>query len=416
MSSVTITASYVDNLLDVCITARKTVATARAPVHFALLVDVSGSMEGHRLEEVRRTIHRLIDLMDPDDSISIISYHSEAAIVLNTMKLGADRTSHHTATDTLRAKGGTNLEAGLQAIPTLSSPPSAVFLLTDGHVNEGINLTSALMSLARLILPADTPLHTLGYGAEHNQALLRDIGFRTHGSYFYADGDEIIPIALGTILGAMTAEVGRDTRLIVPAGYTCLEMSYTMGDPHVGIGRLIDEKPHHVVFQKNDASVAIPAEILFHWNDGADHVERVVPTAPASALDVHEQMFRATAAKTLSEVSDYLIRRDTASAETRLRELKAALDASPVATRLLIIQLRAQVDGMLADLHPATGPPPAYMLSRMASSGASAAAYAGNQAGALSGDSLRAPSVFVTPRQTQTIRTLSLLPSEDPAV
>jgi hypothetical protein len=282
-------------------------------------------------------------------------------------------------------------------------------------VTEGINLTSALMSLARLILPVDTPLHTLGYGAEHNQALLRDISFRTHGSYFYADGDEIIPVALGTILGAMTAEVGRDTRLIVPAGYTCLEMSYTMGDAHISIGRLVDEKPHHVVFQKRDASAALPAEILFHWNDGADHVERIVPSAAASPLDVHEQMFRATAAKTLSAVSDHLIRRDTATATASLRELKAALDASPVATRPLIIQLRAQVDGMLADLHPASGVPPPSMLSRMASSGASAAAYAGNQAGALSGDSLRSPSVFVTPRQTQTIRSLSAPSSEEPS-
>jgi len=415
MSSVTITASYIDDLIDVCIIGRKVAGAPRAPVHFTLLVDVSGSMTGARITQVIVTIHRLLDLMDPMDSISIIAYHSDAICVLNSVTIGDDRSALHAAADTLTPLGSTNLQAGFEAICTLSSPPSAVFLLTDGHINAGMTLPGALMSLARSILPPDTPLHTLGYGPDHNQSMLRDMSLRTHASYTYAESDEIIPIALGNILGSITSTVGHATRLMIPAGYTCLELSYMADDPHISIGHLIDEKLHHVVFRKTDAATVLPAEILFHWNDGSgDHVERTVPTVPVSPLDVTEQMLRATSAKTLSDATDMILRRDLGGAIARLTELKTALDSSPVAARLLIIQLRAQVDGMVEDLQrvpPAGAPPPPAFLSRMASSGASAAAYAGNQAGLLSGLE-QTGTVFSTPRQTQTIRALSQAPGD----
>jgi hypothetical protein len=418
MSSVTITASYIDDLIDVCILGRKAVGLPRAPVHFTLLVDVSGSMSGARITEVICTIHGLLDLMDPMDSISIIAYHSAAITVLNTVTIGHDRSALHAAADTLTPLGSTNLQVGLEAIRDLSSPPSAVFLLTDGYINDGITLPGALMSLARTILPPDTPLHTLGYGSEHNQSMLRDMSLRTHASYTYAESNEIIPTALGNIFGSITSTVGHATRLMIPAGYTCLEMSYMAGDPHISIGHLINEKPHHVVFRKTDAGASLPAELLFHWsNESGDHVEQVVPTAPSSPLDVTEQMLRATSAKTLSDATDLILRRDLEGAIARLTELKVALDSSPVATRLLIIQLRAQVDGMVEDLRRAPPPgvasPPAF-LSRMASSGASATAYAGNQAGLLTGLS-RMGTVFSTPHQTQTIRALSQAPGDPSA-
>jgi uncharacterized protein with von Willebrand factor type A (vWA) domain len=59
-----------DDILGVCITAHKVAGSSRGPVHFTLLVDTSGSMEGPRMTEVKQTINRLIDLMDSIDSLS----------------------------------------------------------------------------------------------------------------------------------------------------------------------------------------------------------------------------------------------------------------------------------------------------------------------------------------------------------
>jgi len=436
MSSVTVTASYMDDILGVCITAHKVAGSSRGPVHFTILVDTSGSMNGARMTEVKLTINRLIDLMDSMDSLSIILYHSSATILLNTVKMSEDRSSYHAAVESLHAMGGTNLESAFLQIPSLTTPPTAVFLLTDGHINEGQNRPTALISMARAVLHADTPLHTLGYGPDHNQSMLRDMSVRTHASYTYAESDEIIPIALGNVLGGLTAEVGHSTRLTIPPGYKSLELNSE--DSYISIGRLIDEKPHYVIFQKIDAAAAavaapaaaaaaaVPDIIEFYWKDEADHVERVAPVATTEPILLTEQVLRATTAKSLSEITDHMIRRELDAAKTRLEELKTRLDSSPAASRLLIIQLRANVDGMLEDMK-AMEPPPSFAagwagiappaaLARMLSSGASATAYAGNQAGVLSGLRTATGTAFSTPRQTQAIRSLSHAPSsEDPS-
>ena len=155
-----------------------------------------------------------------------------------------------------------------------------------------------------------------------------------------------------------------------------------------------------------------------------EHVERVAPVATTEPILLTEQFLRATTAKSLSEITDHMIRREMDVAKTRLEELKARLDGSSAASRLLIIQLRANVDGMLEDMKAMhtvpslaggwAGAPPPPALARMLSSGASATAYAGNQAGILSGLRTATGTAFSTPRQTQTIRSLSLAPSEDP--
>lgn len=423
MSSVTVTASHMDDILGVCITAHKVAGSPRGPVHFTILVDTSGSMEGVRMTKVKQTINQLIDLMDSMDSLSIILYHSSASILLNTVKMSEDRAPYHAAVESLHATGGTNLESAFLQIPSLTTPPTAVFLLTDGHINEGQNRPSALISMARAVLPVDTPLHTLGYGPDHNQSMLRDMSVRTHASYTYAESDEIVPIALGNVLGGLTAEVGHDTRLTIPPGYKSLELNSE--DSYISIGRLIDEKPHYVIFQKIDAA-ALPDIIEFHWSDGVEHVERVAPVPTTKPILLTEQVLRAMTAKSLSEITDHMIRREMDVAKTRLEELKARLDGSPAAARVLIIQLRANVDGMLEDLKAVDvsaaaaaaagwGAPPPPALARMLSSGASATAYAGNQAGVLSGLRTATGTAFSTPRQTQAIRSLSHAPSEDPS-
>jgi hypothetical protein len=425
MSSVTVTASHMDDILGVCITAHKVAGSPRGPVHFTILVDTSGSMAGARMTEVKQTINRLIDLMDSIDSLSIILYHSSATILLNTVKMSEDRAPYHAAVESLHANGGTNLESAFLQIPSLTTPPTAVFLLTDGHINEGQNRPSALISMARAVLPVDTPLHTLGYGPDHNQSMLRDMSVRTHASYTYAESNEIVPIALGNVLGGLTAEVGHSTRLIIPPGYKSLELNSE--DSTISIGRLIDEKPHYVIFQKIDSTAALPDIIEFQWKDGAEHVERVAPVATTEPILLTEQVLRATTAKSLSEITDHMIRHEMDAAKTRLEELKTRLDGSPAAARVLIIQLRANVDGMLEDLKTVDaaaaaaaaagwGAPPPPALARMLSSGASATAYAGNQAGVLSGLRTATGTAFSTPRQAQAIRSLSHAPSsEDPS-
>ena len=158
-------------------------------------------------------------LMDPMDYISIITYHSTGDVLLNSVKMEGDTAAYMAAVSSINSMGGTNLEAGLSKLSEITRPPSSVFLLTDGQIMEGNTDPAYLITYARLTLPPDTPIHTLGYGSDHNQIFLRDLGLRSHASYTYADRNETIPLIIGNILGSLTTEVGRSTKLIIPPGY-----------------------------------------------------------------------------------------------------------------------------------------------------------------------------------------------------
>jgi len=408
------------NVIGVKITAHKAASAARTPFHLVLLVDISGSMAGERIDEVKHTILELMKLMDPMDYISIITYHSTGHILLNSVKMEGDTTAHMSVVSSIHIMGGTNLEAGLSKLSEITLPPSSVFLLTDGMILEGNTDPAYLITYARLTLPPDTPIHTLGYGPDHNQTFLRDLGLRSHASYTYADRNESIPLIIGNILGGLSTEVGRSTKLIVPSGYRSLELNFDGS-----IGRLIDEKTHWVLLEAVDASTSLPTDIEFHWSDGVDHVERVAPVPTETPDLLTEQVLRAQTARILSTVTDLLMRGKYDEGKTLLEELKVTLDTSAVKARVLIIQLRAQVDSMIEGLapspyadHPAFGgiPPPPPMLQRVLSSGASTTAYVSSQGGVLSAPPLtplhsrlvsHMSDPFSTPTQIANMRTLS---------
>jgi hypothetical protein len=403
ISSISLDAFYTETHIAVRVKGHRG-SIPRSPFHIALALDKSGSMAGARMEEVKRTCHRLIDLLEPIDSVSILLYNHGSSVLLNTIRMDTDRAAHHAAIDTIHADGGTNLEAALMQLPSLTSIPDSVFLLTDGHINQGQCTPAALMTIIKSILPPHTPVHMVGFGKDHDQRLLQGLGLQTGGTYSYADSDEMIPIIVGDIVGGLSTEMGRAAHVQPPAGYRSLEMMPM-------IGRLIDDKTHWVVFEKTAPDSTLPAAIEFHWKDSVDHVDVVVPVLAADVPLIEEQILRASTATQMNDILEQIARR--VPAQPQLEALKKQLDESSASTRPLIIQLRAQVDGLLADLAARPSSDPAF-LSRLAST----QMYAGTQAGVVSlppvtpGEPARTCSLFSSPCQAGVSRSMSQRPGD----
>jgi hypothetical protein len=418
MSSITFDASYIDSTLCVSVTAHLGAGAIRRPFHLALLIDGSGSMAGDRMDEVIRTLHRLIDVMNPMDSVSLILYHSTARIILNSVEVGTDHSALHTAIDSLRADGGTNLGAGLLQIPSLKTVPDSVIILTDGQINEGFRQSSEILSLIRSILPHDTPIHTLGFGADHNQILLRDLA--KTGTYTYIDIDELISTIWGDILGGLESEVGRGAELMVPTGWKIFEVGADPSLTTFSIGRLIDAKKHWVVLEPLTSGQAVPSAIQLRWSDGITvRTHEAIPAVATVPLDIEEQRLRAHTAIELRKITDFVQESRRTEALEALKTLKTLLDASAVKDRILILQFRAQIDGMVDLVTRSTTAYNPILMSRLAST----EAYAGHQAGILSiplppdgpPSMNRTASAYSTPHQIRTSSQMTENPSNSAA-
>jgi uncharacterized protein YegL len=357
----------------------------RRPFHLAMLLDVSGSMDGERIHALRRTLNLLVDALCENDILTLITYNNIANVRADCIVIAPDtRITLHTTVESLIADGGTNMEAAISALLTLAADPAkpnvdAVFILTDGHINGGMTSSAGLLRLLQNQMNQGVPINTLGYGADHNSRLLRDMALRSNGSYTFADAAEVLPAIIGDIMGGLEAEVGRQAKLAIPDGWNCLELQ-TIDGGVCTIGTLIAEKPQWVVLEGEAGTTSIP-RLVFTWQDqsGNMNTENIEVGMDISMLEIVEQRERCRVATCFAAVTEDVEGYRIDDARTKLGDLAKELAASPAKDTSFVIRLQAQVDDMLDSLKPVEMPP--AVPGGLARSPAAAAGWFGGGGG-----------------------------------
>lgn len=325
--------------------------SARRPFHLAMLLDTSGSMAGERITALCRTLHLLVDSLREHDVLTLITYHSIAHVRANCTEITSEsRPQLHTIIDAVRAEGGTNMEAAISELLVMGTDASkpaidAVFILTDGHINSGMTSSSGLLRLLQNQINRGIPINTLGYGSDHNSRLLRDMALRSHGTYTFADANEVLPAIIGDIMGGLESEIGRCTKLTIPEGWTCIELQ-TSGE----IGTLIAEKTQWLVMT---GAGPLPHELKLTWTSATgDQTATCAVDSSIPMLEVVEQYERCCVAKVFSDITEDIEAFRISEAKAKLQTLAAKLATSPAKDTTFVIRLQAQVDDMIESLKP----------------------------------------------------------------
>ena len=108
------------------------------------VVDTSGSMDrATGSDMVKRSLEILVDELEDDDTVAIVTYDDQAGVVLAPTEV-AERDTILDAIDALRPGGATNLEAGLCSGYALANEAfrrdgiNRVVLASDGVANAGV--------------------------------------------------------------------------------------------------------------------------------------------------------------------------------------------------------------------------------------------------------------------------------------
>lgn len=331
-----------------CVPERSPEPVARRAYHLALLLDTSGSMEDHgRIQTVKRTLHILLDVMKSEDQLTLITYNSDAKLLVNARRLTPEtKADIHTQIDAIQPAGCTNLERACDVLEGVTAPIHAVFVLTDGHINRGICDATALCGHVCARVAHGTPIYTLGYGVDHNANLLRDIALRSRGSYTFADCDEAIPAIVGTICGGLEHQVGRNAQLsgFAPDWVPMVEGSAT-------IGTLIEDKPVWIVLQ--GSATASRPDLRFYWTSIDAETETCVDVRiddSIDAVEIAKQRDRARVAAALSNIVDCLARQAVRDARQHIETCCALLDTSPARRTEFVESLYTQLVTIRTDL------------------------------------------------------------------
>jgi len=198
----------------------------RAPADIVVVLDVSGSMNGHKLDLCKTTQKLLLRELTSSDRFGLISFGSDVKTEIFPKKLThINKDFASNKIESLTTRGCTNLSGGIglaaQEIRSIESSHDvqAVFLLTDGQANEGIKDKEGIVKLTKGCLGSGSgknsiPIHCFGYGSDHNSDMLKDISQSTEGgTYYFVDNDSDVSSAFGDALGGVLSVVAQNVRV-----------------------------------------------------------------------------------------------------------------------------------------------------------------------------------------------------------
>jgi Mg-chelatase subunit ChlD len=209
------------------ITLKGTSRTTRQPVHLILLVDTSGSMEeNNKLGSVQRSLTLLLQLLSPDDRISLVTFSDDSTTILRVVTpTSEERQAIQYRIQKLTPEGSTNMSAGLLEARALVEPPTSgrkqgLILLTDGHANIGVYSEQGLIEILTRI-QSESPglsLTTVGYGVDHNAEMLTNLAKAGGGAYNVVNTLEDVATVFGDILGGLVSVSAQKVEIQFPPG------------------------------------------------------------------------------------------------------------------------------------------------------------------------------------------------------
>ena len=173
------------------------------PLNLCLVLDRSGSMHGSKIESLRDATSQVLDMLQPQDFVSVIVFNSRHEVVFPSQRIADHgvRADLKARIARLKADGGTNMAPAMEAglVELRKQMPSVGSFAGQGQVNRLVLLTDGITEKEKRCLEqADqaarigVPITALGIGKDWNDKLMQTIGERSNGDADYiADADQI---------------------------------------------------------------------------------------------------------------------------------------------------------------------------------------------------------------------------------
>lgn len=194
-------------------------AAVQMPLNFSLVLDKSGSMDGAKMDCLKDAVRRVIDLLGPDDYLSIVSFDTSPHTLVKSQQARShsDKQALRRQVDRLDAGGGTEiapaLETGFAELSKAYAPNriNRLVLLTDGQTEH----EDRCRKQAQKIGGSGIPITALGIGVDWNEKLLIELAGATSGQADYIAGPQDIVPYFQSAVQSMQSAVVQNAELVL---------------------------------------------------------------------------------------------------------------------------------------------------------------------------------------------------------
>ena len=164
--------------------ADKSEVAERAPLSLVIVLDTSGSMDGDKIVEARRSVIRMLGQMRPDDEVAFVRYDSQAHLVQPMARVEHVRSHLINQINELDASGGTNipwaLRTGMDALQQASDGRVKRLVL----VSDGLdNTRTEAEALAQSGTDSGVTISSLGIGLDFDEGYMSAVARAGRGKF-----------------------------------------------------------------------------------------------------------------------------------------------------------------------------------------------------------------------------------------
>jgi Ca-activated chloride channel homolog len=164
------------------------------PLNFCLVLDVSTSMKGEKLDVAKATAIQLMHRLRPQDIFSVVTFSDRAEVIIPSSR-NIDMHRAQSRIQMLNTSGGTEifqgLQAGVEEVRQYLKPDAVnhIILLTDGQTYGD---ERACLELAQQASEQGIGISGLGIGNGWNDIFLDTLAGRTGGNCMYVNDPQDI--------------------------------------------------------------------------------------------------------------------------------------------------------------------------------------------------------------------------------
>ena len=218
-------------LIDITTTSKADPYQKGLPLNLVLLLDLSNSMKGPRLNTLKAATIDIIQELDSQDSLSVIAFNDRAKVILSSRDHLQKRLVE-SKINALTAKGGTEIHHGLEAAfkrithDFAAGQAHHILMITDGHTYGD---EDACLELAKKAASRDIGISGFGIGSEWNDKFLDEMTALTGGSSIYIQEPQQIKEFLEEKMRHLSKIYAKNVLLdIKPAPKVTLESAFRL--------------------------------------------------------------------------------------------------------------------------------------------------------------------------------------------
>jgi Ca-activated chloride channel family protein len=180
-----------------------------------LVLDVSGSMQGRKLEQAKAALRFVLERLGAGDRFNVIAFSSSVQSFADGPRPAAEADAARAYVDRLRAEGGTNINDALLTALRAADPGrlTTVLFLTDGEPTVGEQNPDRILENVRAAAPPNVRLFVFGVGDDVNTLVLDGLAVQNHGDVVYVRPSEDVEAAVSTLYARVSAPQLTSVRL-----------------------------------------------------------------------------------------------------------------------------------------------------------------------------------------------------------